>query len=167
MNETKTHFRRVFKSDHLGQADLEDFNEERRPLIFTIREVKQEFGTKVAGHKIDANICYFVEPIKPWVVNAGNSGILRQFSGSPFVEDWAGLTIELYIDPNVKMKGDTVGGVRIRPNQPKTQKPVLTPDNKTKWDSAIKAYKRDGNLSKVLERCDMSKAHQELITNAK
>ena len=121
MSEHKTHYRKVFKSDHLGQADLEDFSEEGKKLIFTIKHVRQEYGTKVAGHKIDANICYFVESIKPWVVNAGNSAILKQFAGSPFVEDWSDTKIELYIDANVKMKGEVVGGVRIKPIQPKAK----------------------------------------------
>ena len=75
--ETKTHYRKVFKSDHLGVADLEDFIEEKKPLIFTIKEVKQEFDTIVAGKKINANIAYFVEKIKPMVLNSTNTKILK------------------------------------------------------------------------------------------
>ena len=68
----KNHYRKVFKSDHLGVADLEDLIEQKKPLIFTIKEVKQEWGVPVAGKKGNHNIAYFVEPIKPLVVNAGN-----------------------------------------------------------------------------------------------
>ena len=123
--ENKHHYRNVFKSDHLGSADLEDFIEKGTKLIFTIKEVRQEKGTKVAGKKIDANIAYFVENIKPLVLNATNSKIVKSFTiskehpnGSPFVEDWKNLTIELYIDENVQMKGEKTQGVRIRPIQP-------------------------------------------------
>lgn len=118
--ETKTHYRKVFKSDHLGSADLEEMIEEGKPLVFTIKEVKQEYGTKVAGKKIDANIAYFEEKIKPLVLNATNSRQMAKFTGSKFVEDWKGLTIELYIDQSVKMKGEVVGGVRIKPTLPKS-----------------------------------------------
>ena len=45
----KTHYRKVFKSDHLGVADLEDLQEARNPLVFTITHVKQEIGVRVAG----------------------------------------------------------------------------------------------------------------------
>ena len=122
MEKNKTHYRKVFKSDHLGIADLEDFIEEKKPLIFTIKEVRQEYDTLVAGKKINANIAYFKENIKPLVLNATNSKILKSFSnGSPFVEDWENTLIELYIDANVKMKGDVVGGVRIKPIQPKAK----------------------------------------------
>ena len=143
--ETKTHYRKVFKSDHLGIADLEDFLEEKKSLIFTIKEVKQypltndkNSGIMVAGKRIGANIAYFKENVKPLVLNATNSKILKSFSnGSPFVEDWENTLIELYIDANVKMKGDVVGGVRIRPMQPKAKiKPQFTEANFIKAKAA-------------------------------
>jgi len=162
----KTHYRKVFKSDHLGQADLEDFIEAGKRLVFTIKHVKQEFGTKVAGKKIDANIAYFVEDIKPWVVNAGNSAILKRLSGgSPFVEDWSDLTIELYIDPNVKMKGETTGGVRVSPKKPKIGKPELKPGD-NRWQNACDVYKEDGNLDRVLARVTISEDNQKIIRDA-
>jgi len=161
--QTKTHYRKVFKSDHLGQADLEDFIESGSNLVFTIHHVVQEIGAKVAGKKINANIAYFAESIKPLVLNATNSKILRQITGSSFVEDWVNILVQIYIDPNVKMKGDTVGGVRINPKQPPASKPVLTRDNQVKWKQAITAFKRDGNLSAVLKQMDMSQEDMQAI----
>ena len=129
--ENKHHYRNVFKSDHLGSADLEDFIEKGTKLIFTIKEVRQEKGAKVAGKKIDANIAYFVENIKPLFLNATNSKIVKSFTvskehpnGSPFVEEWKNLTIELYIDENVQMKGEKTQGVRNRPSN------INTPESK-------------------------------------
>ena len=87
--ENKTHYRKVFKSDHLGVADLEDLIEAKKSLVFTIKQVKQEFNTQVAGKKINANIAYFNEKIKPLVLNSTNSKIVKAFNNnSPFVEDW-------------------------------------------------------------------------------
>jgi hypothetical protein len=141
--ESKTHYRKVFKSDHLGVADLEDFTEEKKSLLFTIKQVKQEINVSVAGRKGDHNIAYFKEDIKPLVLNAGNSAIVKKFSNnSPFVEDWSNVLIEVYIDPNVKMKGEIVGGVRIRKVQPVKNKPVLNPDS-DKWETA-KTRAKDG-----------------------
>lgn len=123
---SKTHYRKVFKSDHLGVADLEDFIEEKRSLIFTISQVKQEFNISVAGRKGNHNIAYFKESIKPLVLNATNSKIVKSFNdGSPFVEDWGNTLVELYIDSNVKMNGEVVGGVRIRQKQPSTKQKVI------------------------------------------
>jgi hypothetical protein len=154
--ENKTHYRKVFKSDHLGVADLEEFIEEKRPLIFTIKEVKQEFDVSVAGRKGNHNIAYFIDGIKPLVLNATNSKIVKSFNkNSPFVEDWSMTKIELYIDPNVKMKGETVGGVRIKEIQPKEKvKPEFTeknfePANKVK--ASVDTIKKSYTMSKEIE----------------
>lgn len=114
MEKNKTHYRKVFKSDHLSCADLEDLIEEKCELKFTIIEVKQEIGVMVAGKLGNFNIAYFKEPIKRLVLNATNSKVLRLITGSPFIEDWKNIYIELYIDERVKFKGDVISGVRIR-----------------------------------------------------
>jgi hypothetical protein len=147
MTNTKHHFRKVFKSDHLGSADLEEYIEQGRPLIFTIKEVRQELNKSVAGKKGDFNIAYFVEPnVKPLVLNATNSKTVKNFAGgSPFVEDWVNIPIELYIDETVKMKGETVGGVRIRPVPPKIQakeKPHFTEANFEKAKAANATFEQ-------------------------
>lgn len=132
METKKHHYRNVFKSDHLGSADLEDLIESGTPLVFTIKEVKQYKGqivngkvagqVSVAGKNIDANIAYFVEPIKPLVLNATNSKVVKSFAKTPFVEDWKNIIVELYVDSNVKMKGETMQGVRIMQIQPQPKK---------------------------------------------
>ena len=158
----KTHYRKVFKSDHLGVADLEDLKEVGNNLIFTIRQVKQEMGVSVAGRKGNHNIAYFNEKIKPLVLNATNSKTMKSLcGGSSFVEDWSNVLVQLYIDPSAKF-GDNIGGVRIHPNQPKQMK-ELTPDMASAWNNAILAFNRDGNFSKVLERMTISDANQQLL----
>jgi len=138
--ENKTHYRKVFKSDHLGSADLEEMIEDKKILIFTIAHVTQHIidpmvkgsGVNVAGRKVSANIAHFREDIKPMVLNATNSKVIKSFAPnkSPFVDDWVNIRIELYIDYNVKLMKEIVGGVRIRPVQPKAKvKPVFTETN--------------------------------------
>ena len=153
-----THYRKVYKSDHLGVADLEDYQEGGSKLIFTISHVKQETNAKVAGKKMNANIAYFNDGVKPLVLNSTNAATLRKMTNSGFIENWAGITIQLYIDKNVRMMGEVVGGIRINPNPPKTQKPQLIPESPG-WAGAKKAFIRDGNYIKVLERVDMTEAH--------
>lgn len=133
---SKTNYRTVYKSDHLGVIDLEEIVERGDKLIFTIKEVKQEFKTKVAGNTIDANICYFKEAIKPLVLNSTNAKTLKNLSGSAFIENWANMIIEVYIDANVKMKGEVVGGVRIKAIKYQAQLPVFTEANFEKAKNA-------------------------------
>lgn len=160
---SKTHYRKVFKSDHLGIADLEDLIETKQRLVFTIKEVKQEYNVSVAGRKGNHNIAYFKEDIKPLILNATNSKIVKGFNNnSPFVEDWNNTLIELYIDPNVKMKGEIVGGVRVKPNQPKITKPVLIPTHE-KWTGAVNSYKENKNLDVVKKHFELSINHEKQL----
>jgi hypothetical protein len=158
----KTHYRKVFKSDHLGVADIEDLIEAGTNLVFTIKQVKQEIGVRVAGKKGNFNIAYFQEGIKPLVLNATNSKTMKLLSGgSSFVEDWAGIPVGLYIDPSASFAGEITGGVRINPNAVQKRAELLP--NTPAWDNAVIAYKRDGNLDNVLSRVDVSQANQKLI----
>ena len=156
MEELKTHYRKVFKSDHLGVADLEEYLEEKRTLIYNIKEVKQEIGVSVAGRKGNHNIAYFYENIKPLVLNSTNSKVVKSFNNnSPFVEDWKDTKIELYIDSSVKMKGEIVGGVRIRQIQPKERvKPIFTEANFEKAKKAgasVEIIKKSYTMTKEVE----------------
>lgn len=160
--ENKTHYRKVFKSDHLGVADLEELVESKTPLVFTIKRVAQEYGVRVAGKKGNYNIAYFEEGIKPLVLNAGNSKIMKKLAGgSSFVEDWAGISVALYIDPTATFGGEVVGGVRINPNPPQKRKELQ--QGTKQWANAVAAYKRDGNLDAVKARIDVSPESEDLI----
>ena len=158
-------YRKVYKSDHLGVVDLEELIEQGKPLIFTIKEVKQEIGVLVAGNRGDHNIAYFLEPIKPMVLNAGNASVIRGFSVGKSVDtdNWKNIPIELYVDANVKMKGQIVGGMRIKPLQPKIQpkeKPWFTEAN---FDSAKKA---NATLDQIKSKYSVTKEIEELWNNA-
>ena len=140
--EKKTHYRAIAKSDHLGVADLEDYIEGGNNLIFTINKVMQHQSIKVAGKNIAANIAYFKESwVKPLVLNATNAKIIKGFANSPFVEDWSNISIQLYIDENVKMKGEVVGGVRIRPMRPKLKTKISFTSANFEKAAAAKATK--------------------------
>jgi len=154
METKKDHYRNVFKSDHLGSADLEDFIEQGKPLIFTIKHVKQEKQAKVAGKKIDANIAYFIEPIKPMVLNATNSKQIKTFTGSSFVQDWNNVLVELYVDENVQMKGVTTQGVRIRPIQPRLQEKTKLEFTEANFEKAKKANVTREQIEKIYTLTD-------------
>lgn len=144
--ENKTDWRKFRKSTHLASADLDALETEGKPLIFTIKEVKYEQGVDVSGTKMDGIFCYFVEPIKPLKLNSTNNKILAGFAKKNglvgkechVIENWKGMTIELYVDRNVKMMGAITDGVRIKPLQPELNKalPMFTEAN---FENAKKA----------------------------
>ena len=152
----ETHYRKVFDSPYLSSADIVE------PVTLTIAKVTQETD-KTKKSKDVFNTAYFKEAfirpgekLKPMILNATNSKMMDRLTGTPFIEDWAGKQITVYVDANVKFGRETVEGLRIRAA---AQRRSLTPEQTTAWDNAKAAYRRDGNLDKVLARCDMSQEH--------
>jgi len=147
----KTHYRKAFHSPYLSSADIVE------PVVLHIDHVSLEID-KTKKTKDKFNTAYFVEkeirqgePLKPMILNSTNSKMMKSITDSPFIEDWEGARVMIYVDQNVKMMGETVEGLRISP--PPVRKSLQR--NTPQWDSAIAACKRDGNLDKVKSRVDV------------
>lgn len=158
----KTHYRKAFKSPYLSSADIVE------ATVLTIKHVKLE-ADKSKKTKDHFNTAYFVEkeirkgePLKPMILNAGNSKTMSKLADSKFIDDWADMRITVYVDHNVRFGKETMDGLRINPNKPNV-KSVLTPDLTKNWEGAKTAYLRDGHLKAVLKRVDMSDEHQEQL----
>lgn len=160
-NETKTHFRKAFNSPYLSSADIVE------PTVLTLSRVTLE-GDKTKKTKDLFNTAFFVETeirkgekLKPMILNATNSKTLKTLTGSPFIDDWTGHQITVYVDHGVRMMGDTVDGLRISPEKPQIRKEIQQGTNQ--WDNAVAAYKRDGDLVAVRARVDVSADNERLI----
>jgi hypothetical protein pcarbP_10482 len=162
--QNKTHYRKVFDSPYLSAADIVE------PVALTIRCVQVE-ADKTKKTKDKMNTAYFVEreiragePLKPMILNATNSKMVAKITGSPFLEDWNGVTVEIYVDHNVRFGRETVEGLRIRPAaiRPKEKKELI-PANQKMWQYAIDAYKRDGNLDAVEARVLINEENRQLL----
>lgn len=158
----KTHYRKAFNSPYLSSADIVG------PTILTIQRVVLA-KDETRKTKDMFNTAFFAEkelrpgePLKPMILNAHNSRILRDMAGSHFIDDWNNIPVQIYVDPNVRFGRDTVEGLRISPQKPVTQKPELTPDHKG-WSNAVSAFKRDGSLDTVLKHMDISPENQSKI----
>lgn len=157
----KTHFRKAFDSPYLSSADIVE------PTPLTIDHVRLE-PDHTKKTKDLFNTAHFAEKelrpgekLKPMILNATNSKTMRNLTGSAFLEDWNGVRVMVYVDPNVRFGKESVEGLRIASKAPARR--TLTPDNKVQWKAAQNAYKRDGNLDKVLARVDMSEEHQSQL----
>lgn len=146
--ETKTHYRKAFNSPYLSSADIVGATN------LTISRVVLELD-KTKKTKDFFNTAYFQEkeiragePLKPMILNAHNSRVLRDLCGSHFIEDWAGQPITVYVDQNVKFGRETVEGLRISPQPPIQQKPILRAGT-DHYVRAVEALRRDGNLDAV------------------
>ena len=155
-HEASTHYRKVFDSPYLSSMDVVE------PVALTVSRVTQEVD-KTKKSKDVFNTAYFVEKhirpgekLKPMILNATNSRTMAKITGSPFIEDWAGARITVYVERGIKFGRDLVDGLRV---MQAPERKVITPDNAKMWEAAKSAYRRDGNLDKVLARADMSDEH--------
>lgn len=136
MNDKQhTHWKKAFNKEYLGSHDLEP-NEE---LKVTIQFVSVIDVVDPKGDKHPCNVARFTDAkIKPMILNATACKQIKAFTGSPYIEDWGGCSIQIYVQ-EVKAFGEVVDALRIRPKQPVMEKPVLTADHK-RWQDAVKAY---------------------------
>jgi len=164
MTNEKTHYRKAFNSPYLSSADIVG------PTILTVARVSLEID-RTKKTKDLFNTAYFAEkelrqgePLKPMILNAHNSRVMRDICGSHFIDDWSG-AITVYVEQGIKFGRDTVEGLRISPQRPQLQRAELFPSHEKAWNNAIAAYKRDGNLNAVTARMYISEENQSLIIN--
>ena len=142
MND-KTHFRKAFDSPYLSSADIVE------PTNLTIKHVRLE-PDKTKKTRDLFNTAYFAEQeirpgekLKPMILNSTNSKVMKQLAGSPFIEDWSGVAITVYVDPAVRFGKETVEGLRISPVPPKKRlqptKQKITDERLTNAIAKIKA----------------------------
>lgn len=153
----KTHYRKAFDSPYLSSADIVE------STVLTISKVVLE-PDHTNKTKDLFNTAYFVEKelrpgekLKPMILNAHNSKVMSSLAGSKFIDDWLNIPVTIYVE-NVRFGKETVEGLRISHMRP--EKKELTPNNKTQWEQAKAAFKRDGDLRAVLKRMDMSEENQ-------
>lgn len=158
----KTHYRKAFNSPYLSSADITE------PTVLTISHVVLE-PDKTKKTKDHFNTAYFIdkelrpgEKLKPMILNVTNSKTMKDFSGSPFIDDWNNISVTIYVDSNIKMMGDIVEGLRISTERPQT-KEELTPDKKNMWKNAIAAYKRDRSFDAIEKRVKVSDENKKKL----
>ena len=121
----KTPWKKIVSDpDFLGEADFNEGEE----IIVTIDRVVSGVKVKTAEGTSEKAVLYFREKIKPMILNVARSKAITKVAGSKFVEDWVGVSIQLYIDDNVKAFGDVVSAVRVRPRKPVIRNAVKCAD---------------------------------------
>lgn len=112
--ETLTHWKKLTNPDYLGAYALEP----GKDLIVTIKAVANEVVTGTDGKKETCSVMHFTENVKPMVLNATNSKTITKLLKTPYIEQWKGRKIQLYVEYGVKAFGDIVDALRVRPFLP-------------------------------------------------
>jgi hypothetical protein len=123
MNETLTHWKKLTNPDYLGAYALQPGED----LIVTIKDVTQADVIGTGGKKESKTVVVFAENgIKPMVLNRTNSKTITKLFKTPYIEQWKGRKIQIYIEHDIQAFGETVDGIRVRPFPPKEEKPICT-----------------------------------------
>lgn len=109
-----THWKRLTNPDYLGAYALDPDQD----LVVTIKSVTNELVASPDGKKETCSVMRFVEDVKPMVLNATNSKTITKLFKTPYIEEWAGRKIQLYVQKGVKAFGDVVDALRVRPFLP-------------------------------------------------
>ncbi len=134
----KTHWKKLFNPDYLGSYALDPDND----LIVTITGVKTEMVKNADGREEECVVLQLKDQ-KPMVLNATNGKTVTKVLESPYIEDWVGQSIQLYI-ARVKAFGEVVEAIRVRPMRPKIEKRKLNAEEFEKVFAAVKS----GRLTK-------------------
>lgn len=134
--EQKTHYKKLSNPNYLGAYELLDGSTEGKELIVTVSKVTREMVAGADGKSEECTVCH-LEGNKPMILNATNQKAMTKAFGSPYIEDWSGKKMTLYV-ARIKAFGDVVDALRVRPSAPITKLPELTPSH-PKWGSAKKA----------------------------
>jgi hypothetical protein len=105
-----THWKSLTNPDYIGAYAFEPGQE----IIVTIKGVANEVVIGTDGKKETCSVMHFVEDIKPLVLNATNSKTITKLLKTPYIEEWQGRKIQLYVQKGIKAFGDIVDAVRVR-----------------------------------------------------
>ena len=143
--EKLTHWKKAFNPEFLGAHDFQP-KEEITAIIEGFNEAQEVTGT---GGKKEVVTALFLKDYKPLILNRTNAKLISKALKTPYMEQWTGKAIQLYVQPGVKAFGDVVDAVRVRPVAPKTELPPITPDRFEKMLESIKAGKYSADQAKA------------------
>jgi len=125
MTSTLTHWKKLENPDYIGSYAFQP-NETK---TLTIASVNREEVTGPDGKKEECTIVHWRENEKPMILNATNGKMIQKHAGTPYIEQWAGVRLDLTVE-KVKAFGEVVEAVRVKktkpeqPQQAATQQPV-------------------------------------------
>lgn len=88
----KTHWKKWNNPNYLGPYAFQPGEEK----TVTIKEVKREIVQNQNG-KEECTVAYFVEDLKPLILNTTNCKTITKVWGTPYIEDWSGRKITLKV----------------------------------------------------------------------
>jgi len=115
-----THWKKLINPIYIGAYSIE----KGKDLNVTIEKVVREMVIGNGGKKEECTVAY-LKGQKPFILNRTNSKMITRLLGTPYIEEWAGKSITLFISTTKVAGGDNVECLRIRPVLPQSELPTL------------------------------------------
>jgi len=110
---SETHWKKLINPDYLGAYSLDP----GKDIVLTIKTVRKEMITGTGGKKEECIVCHWQEDQKPMILNVTNCKTIAKLAGTPYIEKWAGLRIQIGQDVT-RFGGDMVECLRVRKEPP-------------------------------------------------
>ena len=111
----KTHWKKQFNYNFLGTYSLP----EEKDLVVTVARTEKQQVTSSNGKAEECLVVYFLELDKPMILNRTNARTIEKLAATPFLEDWPGTRVQLYVARDVKAFNTTTDALRIRDFHPR------------------------------------------------
>lgn len=110
----RNHWKKLTNPDYIGAYDFDE--KEERTL--TIKSVANETVTGPDGKKDTCIVIRWTEQQKPMICNNTNAKMISKVLGTPYIEEWIGKKVTLYVQSGIKAFGAVVDAIRIKDANP-------------------------------------------------
>lgn len=119
------HWKKVVSDpNYIGEADFQEGEEK----VLTIDRINAAETVVTAEGKSKKAVVHWKEPgNKPMILNVARSKNIEKVAGTPDIERWPGVQVQLYIEHGIKAFGEVVSAVRVRPFKPRVQQQAPIP----------------------------------------
>lgn len=123
----KTHYKKLRNPNYIGSYELMTGE---APIELNVKIVSASKEQVQNGDKKEEAMVLYLENQKPMIVNSTNAKAITAALASPYVEDWSGKYITLYV-AKIRAFGENVDALRVKKDAPKVILPELPEKSKT------------------------------------
>lgn len=151
-----THWKKLVNPDYIGAYSLQ----KGQDLTVTIQSVGREMVTGSNGKKEECTVAK-LKGQKPFIINRTNAKTITQVHGTPFIEEWAGKQITLYVS-TTKVAGEDVECLRIRKTKPELPKLDVGGE---KWEDAKLAVENGTTVENIKKYYKLTNEAERQLTD--
>jgi hypothetical protein len=112
-NEQVTHWKKLTNPAYVSSCDFQPNQE----ITVTIDKVATEMVKGSDGKSSSCLVMSFIGGKKPMILNKTNAKIVTRVLGTPYIEQWNGKKIILYV-AKVNAFGEEVDAIRVKNQKP-------------------------------------------------